>query len=225
MIDWREEEWKDVVGYEGKYRVSSYGRVMSVKRDMIMRLDGHDTYYQIQLYHDGHSKSYLVHRLVAQAFLPNPDNLPNVNHIDSFKHNNVVDNLEWASVSENVNHHNATVYSSVKYHVWMQKDDRLELVHIKDVQSYKSQGWLYSNETKQSLHRDEKYRTMMSEACKGIKKCDHMRKALSASTQGRYKGWKWIYKGDVRTRVSPEEGERLVSTEGWKYGRDGHGTR
>ena len=108
------EEWRPVVGYEGLYEVSSYGRVKSLDkydsmnrflRGRILRLftDGLG-YLRAQLYSNSKRKSFLVHRLVAQAFIPNPDNLPQVNHRDENPSNDNVDNLEWCDGKYNVNY-------------------------------------------------------------------------------------------------------------------------
>ena len=101
------EIWKDIQGYEGYYQISNMGRVKSLNynktgKERIMKLDKvKGGYLQLYLYKDGKRKHYLVHRLVAQVFLENPDNLPEVNHKDEDKQNNCVDNLEWCSSSYN----------------------------------------------------------------------------------------------------------------------------
>ena len=108
------EEWRPVVGYEGLYEVSNTGRVRSLDkydsmnrflRGRILRLftDGLG-YLRAQLYSNSKRKSFLVHRLVAQAFIPNPDNLPQVNHRDENPSNDSVDNLEWCDGKYNVNY-------------------------------------------------------------------------------------------------------------------------
>ena len=101
----KKEYWKPVVGYEGHYQVSNFGRVKSIKfgKEIILKqrqcMNG---YKLVTLYKDGKGKIILVHRLVAQAFIPNPDNLPEVNHKDENKTNNVVTNLEWCDRLYNV---------------------------------------------------------------------------------------------------------------------------
>lgn len=75
------EDWKDIPGYEGLYAVSNNGRVMNVRSGRILK--EHITefgYKRIGIYKNGVCRMFMVHRLVAQAFLPNPDNLPEVNH-------------------------------------------------------------------------------------------------------------------------------------------------
>ena len=103
-----EEVWKDIKGYEGKYQISNMGRVKSLNyrhtgKEGIMKgvADGYG-YLQVKLWKDGKDKKYMINRLVAQAFLPNPDNLPEVNHKDEDKTNNKVENLEWCTRAYNL---------------------------------------------------------------------------------------------------------------------------
>lgn len=98
-----EEIWKDIAGYEGLYKVSNKGRVYNLKFERFM---GHisNKYMCVRLGKYGKQKNYKVHRLVAQAFIPNPDNLPFINHKDENKLNNCVDNLEWCTREYNVNY-------------------------------------------------------------------------------------------------------------------------
>jgi len=95
------EIWKPVVGYEGLYEVSSMGRVKSLKRntaiDRILKPHNTKKYFQVCLCKNGIIAYKTVHRLVAEAFIPNPDNLPEVNHKDENKLNNEISNLEWIS--------------------------------------------------------------------------------------------------------------------------------
>jgi len=101
------ERWLPVAGYEGLYEVSDKGRIKSVKRfrnrkDRIMKPSTRrDGYLSVNLSKNGTVHSYVVHRIVATAFIPNPDNLEMVNHKDENKVNNCVDNLEWCTRSYN----------------------------------------------------------------------------------------------------------------------------
>ena len=94
------EIWKEIDGLEGLYEVSSHGRVRNIRTGRILAGYYNNGYKQIKL----KGKDYKIHRLVALAFLPNPDNLPQVNHIDERKDNNDVSNLEWVTISDNVKH-------------------------------------------------------------------------------------------------------------------------
>lgn len=102
------EEWKPVIGYEGLYEVSNLGRVRNIKTNrLVMQSVVVSGYKRVTLYKKNNPKSKLVHRLVAEAFLPNPNNLRVVNHKDENKLNNVVTNLEWCTQSYNVTCHYA----------------------------------------------------------------------------------------------------------------------
>lgn len=108
------EEWRPIEGYEGLYEVSSLGRVRSLdrydssnhfRRGKILKLqtDGRG-YLMVVLSSNNKAKMYLVHRMVAIAFIPNPDNLPEVNHRDENPSNDNVDNLEWCDRKYNNNY-------------------------------------------------------------------------------------------------------------------------
>ena len=102
-----EEIWCPIKGYEGLYEVSDKGRVRSIKfgKERILKpLRINCGYLQVQLWKNGEKKMYLIHRLVAQTFTPNPDNLPEVNHKDEDKENNSVQNLEWCDRKYNINY-------------------------------------------------------------------------------------------------------------------------
>lgn len=100
--------WKDVVGYETLFAVSEDGQVYSKRTNKILKQNLHPNgYFTIATKiggRSGKSLCFKVHRLVAQAFLPNEKNYPVVNHKDGIKTNNLVSNLEWCSYSENTKH-------------------------------------------------------------------------------------------------------------------------
>ncbi|MDR2586385.1 MAG: HNH endonuclease [Prevotellaceae bacterium] len=107
------EEWRDIKGYEGQYLISNHGRIMSLARKgknnknaktFVCQNNG-NPYLHIGLTNrEGKRKNYDIHRLVACAFIPNPEHKCDVNHIDGNKSNNHIGNLEWATRSENVKH-------------------------------------------------------------------------------------------------------------------------
>ena len=102
-----EEIFKDVHGYEGRYKVSNLGNVISVNYQntgipkMLTPIKHHGGYLIVHL---GANKIRMIHTLVAESFLPNDDGKKFVNHIDGNKHNNRLDNLEWVTTKENINH-------------------------------------------------------------------------------------------------------------------------
>lgn len=117
--------WKDVVGYEGLYLVNNEG-VIKNYRGRILK-DGYNGYGRTQykkvtLTKDGERKDLLIHRLVAEAFIPNPNNLPVVNHKDGNRLNNTIENLEWCTQQYNIR----------SYH----NNRQLKLVYCKELDMY-----------------------------------------------------------------------------------------
>lgn len=113
-----QEIWRDVVGYEGIYLISSIGMLKGIDRVIKMK-DGRSFfrkgrnitvrktnfgYYDTRLCKNGGKKSVFLHRIIAEAFIPNPDNLPMINHINGIKTDNRIENLEWVSASGNSKH-------------------------------------------------------------------------------------------------------------------------
>lgn len=95
---------KDILGYEGLYAITSCGKVWSYRRKIFLKPSiSQKGYAYVSLTKDGASKKFRVHRLVAEAFIPNPENKPEVNHINEVKTDNYVRNLEWATRVENMN--------------------------------------------------------------------------------------------------------------------------
>lgn len=100
------EIWKDIVGFEGIYQVSNLGRIKSFQKwkrascpdEYVLKSTvANNGYCQVTLYNGKKRAKYLVHRLVAEAFIPNPNGLPHINHIDENPENNAASNLEWCT--------------------------------------------------------------------------------------------------------------------------------
>ena len=93
------EEWKDIKGYEGIYKISDLGKVVRIKgsQEHPMKIWNNGRYMEIRLSKGGKSTHFTLHRLLAVHFIPNPDNLPFVNHIDENKLNNSINNPEWCT--------------------------------------------------------------------------------------------------------------------------------
>ena len=113
-----QEIWKDVAGYEGLYQVSNMGRVKSFcqstkfhkQKEFILKPSLINSGYEVvTLYSKEKRKKFQIHRLVATAFIPNPNNLPCVNHKDENKVNNCVSNLEWCTYQYNNNYGTARI--------------------------------------------------------------------------------------------------------------------
>lgn len=131
----RVEIWKDIEGYEGLYQISNMGRVKSLAKQTLCGHRKEQTifrnekflslrcnkkgYLQVGLSKNGIRKQFTVHRLVAQTFIPNPNNLPQVNHKDENKTNNCIENLEWCTAEYNCNYgnHKSNISNALKGHI------------------------------------------------------------------------------------------------------------
>ena len=101
------EVWKEIEGYEGMYSVSTPGNVYSIRSGKLLKPNkDHGGYLYVSLFNHCKQKCAKIHRLVAEAFIKNPETKRTVNHIDGNKENNCVENLEWATHSENIIHAN-----------------------------------------------------------------------------------------------------------------------
>jgi hypothetical protein len=167
------ELWKDIKGYEGMYQVSNYGNVRSLDRyDSIGRFktgtilsegDNGNGYKNVQLYKDGQGRMYYVHRLVAEAFIPNPDNLPQVNHMDEDKSNNCVTNLEWCTNEYNSNYGNHNLKLSLAH-----KGKVLSEEHKKNI-----------GKASKALWQDENYRAKVLASKEGFTHTEETKKKMS----------------------------------------------
>ena len=115
-----EEIWKDIKGYEGLYQVSNLGRIYSIPRfgtkgGILKQFTNGHGYATVSLFKDKCLKTYLVHRIVGNHFLENPNNLPQLNHKDENRKNSCVTNLEWCTCKYNNNYgcKNAKLFKKV----------------------------------------------------------------------------------------------------------------
>ena len=148
------EIWKDIIGFEGIYEISNLGRIRRIKTGRILSTRRSDGWYiTVTLYKDKKRYGKSLHRLVAETFVPNPYNLPEVNHIDEDKINNRADNLEFCDRKYNVN------YGTIKDRI---RNTRLKNGHINEEYSgldKKSYGKKYYQEHKEDrIEYGKKYR-------------------------------------------------------------------
>lgn len=183
-----EEIWKDITGYEGRYQVSNLGNIKSLPHSREIFSRGYKQVvnykekllkpsmgpYKLVTLSKNKVKEYkLVHRLVAEAFIPNPKNLPYVNHKDENKHNNCVDNLEWCTAKYNTNYGNGAE---------MRKQTKRKLCG-KCIDQYDISGNLI--DILETAHSKEP--EFMAKRI--IECCKRRRKA--------YKGFIWVYHNEI----------------------------
>lgn len=180
------EVWKDIDGYKGLYQVSSLGRVrsfpvdtISIKRNSIMILqqyrNNHSGYMMVHLRrnHNRDGKRLYVHRLVATAFLPNPCNLPQVNHKDENKINNVVENLEWCT-----HIYNTRYGTGLKRRIKSMRDNNGKSVLMYD----KDWNLIREYDCLNDVKQDGFHPSSVCRCCKGL------------TAKGMANGYRWTYK-------------------------------
>lgn len=98
------EIWKPIPGWEDLYKISNTGKVLSIKNNRIIKNMIKNGYENIEFWKNNKRKHMSVHRLIAEAFIPNPENKPHINHINSIRNDNRIENLEWCTPKENIQH-------------------------------------------------------------------------------------------------------------------------
>ena len=215
-----EEEWRPIKGYEGLYEVSNLGRVKSLnynhtkKEGMLKLFKDKDGYLIVNLSKDKITCRFKVHRLVGETFIPNPENKPCIDHINTIKNDNRVENLRWATYEENRNneltkkHINENLPKGENHFLYGK--EHTEETKSKMSESHK--GKKFSEEHKKKLsdankgkHKskkivqlslDNKLIKIWNSSCEAEKECKFNRGNINGCCKGRlktYKGYKWMY--------------------------------
>lgn len=167
------EEWKDIKGYEGLYQVSNLGRVRSVdhyanisngnkrfvKGRILKQWKNCNGYMCIKIWNKDKRKSFVVHRLVAIAFIENPHRLPDINHKDEVKQNNVVANLEWCNHSYNA------LYGSCQDRLRKYKQKQVDMINIETGKVIKTFESMKKAGAELNIHKEQ-----ISSVCRGLRK-------------------------------------------------------
>ena len=200
------EEWRDVVGYEGHYSISSFGRLVCHERHIIaknghkhylkrclMKINQSGVYQCATLSLNGKRRSFYIHRLVAMTFIPNPENKPCVDHIDCNVDNNNVTNLKWVTQMENV--HNPLTRMHAKQ----------SFVPLFNELNGKSTPII-----RISLYDNENLKIYPSQ-CEA-KREGYNQGNISACCRGKlkqYRGYKWMYLSDYEAQVSMSKNSNI----------------
>ena len=164
------EEWRDIKGYEGLYQISNLGNVRSLdyRRKGISRELKPSILREGYLYVFFKGKHFRIHRLVAEAFIPNTENKSQVNHIDGNKMNNNVNNLEWCTSSENNKH---AYTSGLKRRFWLNKKGAEHPGYKKVVQYDKDMNFIKVWDSMSDIKREINIPiSCVSKCCRGIQK-------------------------------------------------------
>ena len=138
------EIWRDIKNYENLYQISNYGKVKSKekyaghslrKEKILKQYIDKDGYIKVILCKNNKTHFLSVHRLIAEAFIPNPDNLPQINHKDENKKNNKLSNLEWCTCKYNINYGTRTKRAMEKHKKRLELDEKCDEIDDKRVQN------------------------------------------------------------------------------------------
>ena len=181
------EIWQDIQGYENLYQCSSLGRVKSLwfgKEKILKQIKDKNAYCRVILYKEGKIKSYLVHRLVALHFIPNPQIFSQVNHKDENPSNNCVENLEWCTAKYNCN------YGTYNEKCRKAKKNKSNLTSSKSILQFSKSGNIILGKW-----------DSISQASKELNiKCSN----ICTCCKGKYKtcgGYRWMYLEDYVNRM------------------------
>ena len=216
------EQWKDIKGYEGIYQVSTLGRVKRLagvietergprrlpeRYKKAVMIAG---YLYYSLYINDIEERCAAHRLVASAFIPNPENKPHVNHLNGIKADNRVENLEWCTRSENMQH-------ALKTGLWEQYDR-----HGEKNPMY---GKHHSQDAKQKIadvhrgtHHSEETKKKMSETRHNMKLSEVHKQRIGENARRSNTGRKWIHKDEVQRFVKADVLQQFLD-DGWEPGK------
>lgn len=174
------EIWKDIEGYEGYYQVSNEGRVRSLRRENILKPSNNRGYKYVVFSVENKRNTKKVHRLVAEAFIPNPQNKPYIDHINTIKDDNRAENLRWCTPKENSNNE-LTIEHSLGH-----------ITHRNTVYQYALDGELIRTyDSALEAARINGYRqSAISKCCVGGYYCKTRGKWINCET---YKGYRWSY--------------------------------
>lgn len=159
------EEWKDVEGYEGLYKVSNTGKVFDYRLNRESKTNFTSGYKYVYIKKSGSLKGIAVHRLVAKTFIPNPDKLPIVNHKDLDKTNNYASNLEWITYKGNSMHYqeekrkgnkakDAYYFGHIKVYSRSEEEQKI-IKEFANKKGFSASAWLLSLALKE-IKREEK---------------------------------------------------------------------